>query len=258
MLDALLRSLQKHGYKPLYHAVQSRMQDVVRSEMLRAQPPRLLIAQHNSVTRAQALGRSTVIADTVQDGYKQMTSFCRYVRNVKDCDAELEKCLLSAEARNQMTYRWAGREEEDEETYIDLPLSSGHPALSTTVLRHVFPDVTLDVKMWNVVGSSCEENANLRKVYKRYYRPLDKQVQMLRQRILYMTGYPSRSWPEDNLTLVDMLDAAERIERKKYDIRDYNESTKGVSRGHGELMQSEVRWHRFENGSFILGRPPKK
>lgn len=252
MLDALLRALEPFNYKPLYHYDAYRMAIVVRAEMIRTIPTRIFVAQHNHVTRAHAAGRRTVIADTFTDGYKQITSFCRFVKQVKNCDTELADCLRSKEARAEMTYRWGGRPREDDDTYIDLPLSSAHPALSTTVLRRVYPNVTLDVHQFNVVGSSCNHSAALRLVYDQHYANLEKQISHLRGRLLNLAGYPAHGLVGHNLTVVEMLDAAEVLESQKYLMHSYNETAEDVSKGHQKLKLAELAiWQRTDTGIVL-------
>lgn len=216
MLTALAEALNPLGYEGIYVPAET-MNVHVRNEYKRPNPRRLLISEHNRVTKAFHPTRSAVIADTVRDGYEQMTSFCRYVKKVPTCDDRLIECLRSKGALGQQTYRWAGREEEDEDTYIDLPLSSAHPALSTTVFRTVFPNATLDIQAYNVANSTCPESRELRSVYQSLYQSLDRQVLVLRRRLLVIAGYPPKvPKSHSNYTTSDLLDAAEKMEREKY------------------------------------------
>ena len=256
MLDALVKELRPYGYNALYHYESSRMNEVVRGEMHRPNPRRTLVAQHNGVTRDHANGRRTVIADTFQDGYKQITSFCRYVRRVENCDTELEECMLSETTMKQIRYRWASDEMETNLTYIDLPLSSAHPALSTTVIRRVFPDVTLNVQQYNVAGSACDELPALRKIYKKSYGELEAQNRILQKRILYLAGYPTRTPPGLKISLPEMMDAAEQIESGKYNLK-VSISQRKPSSDHKGLMKAEVSWNRDENGVLFLGKGMK-
>lgn len=216
MLSSLIEALSPLGYEGIY--VRSEVMNVhVRNEFKRPHPRRLLVSEHNRVTKAFHPTRSAVIADTLRDGYEQMTSFCRYVRKVPTCDEQLIDCLRSNQALAQQTYRWAGNEEEDDDTYIDLPLSSAHPALSTTVFRTVFPNATLDTQSYNVANSTCPESRELRAVYRSLYKNLDRQVLTLRRRLLVIAGYPPRKPGScSKCTTSDLLDAAERIEKLKY------------------------------------------
>lgn len=251
MLGALLKVTDKLGYIPLYYDPPY-MKTYVRAEGLRPIPRRLFVAQHNAVTREHTQGRKTVIADTIIDGYRQVTSFCRFTRNISDCAAGMKECLNDA-ALSQRFYRWAGKPREDEETFIDLPLSSAHPALSSSVLRRIFPNITLDVHRYNVAGSSCDEKPDLRKIYNNHYKILDYQIDALRKRLLHMAGYPTAAAQETlHASLVELMDAAEEEERKKYTFSTY-ESTRKVASDHSLLMKyAKSPWRREKNGKLVL------
>ena len=213
MLEAILKGLTPESYTALYN-VSHVLSDIVRAEVHRPSPRKLFIGSHNGISREHTGNRRTVIIDTVADGYKQMTSFCRYVQRVSKCESdEMRECLRSGPSRSQLRYRWAGRPQEDSETYIDLPLSSAHPALSATIFRRVFPHITIDIAKNNVFGSSCEETANLRKFYDEIYQGLDQQVLMLRKRMLTLAGYPSEM---DGFSVEQLLDAADKAEEARY------------------------------------------
>lgn len=255
MLTSLAEALHPLGYQGVY--VSSELMNVhVRNEYKRPYPRRLLIAEHNRVTKAFHPTRSAVIADTVRDGYEQMTSFCRYVKDVPTCDKELIDCLRSGSALSQLKYRWAGQEEEDDDTYIDLPLSSAHPALSTTVFRTVFPNSTLDIQAYNVANSSCPEETEIRAVYRSLYKELDKQVDTLRKRLLVIAGYPPRV-PKGcpDCTTTQLLDAAELLERAKYgdELSSETRATRRESLIHKNLRNYNYRaWGISKNGSLYV------
>lgn len=246
MLEQLLKVTKRHGYVPLYESG-AQLRTLVRAENAASTPMRLFVAEHNSITRADVGDRRAVIVDTVGDGYKQITSFCRYVRKVKvrDCEDGLEQCLRGNVALYENRYRWGGRDLEDEETYIDMPLSVAHPALSTKALRRVFPDVVLDVRKLNVVNSSCEESARIRNVYNELYIELDKQIEVLQKRLLLLAGYPTAR-ENGSIATARVLDAAEALERARF-LKDgvrfgsYN-SEKAVSADHMVLKKSQLRW----------------
>lgn len=255
MLSSLIEALSPLGYEGIY--VRSEVMNVhVRNEFKRPYPRRLLISEHNRVTKAFHPTRSAVIADTLRDGYEQMTSFCRYVRKVPTCDKQLIDCLRSNQALLQKTYRWAGREEEDDDTYIDLPLSSAHPALSTTVFRTVFPNVTLDTQAYNVANSTCPENQEIRAAYRSLYKSLDQQVLTLRRRLLVIAGYPPRiprSCPDCSTS--DLLDAAERIEKLKYgdELSSETLQSRRESLAHKNLRDGDYMvWDVSKDGSLYV------
>ena len=256
MLEELLRETSSHGYIPLYHAG-PRMKAVVRAEGLKRYPRRLFVAEHNGVTRKDTRGRKAVIIDTFVDGYKQMTSHCRFVEKykVRHCDKELLDCLRGP-ARKERFFRWAFRKREGEDTFIDIPLSSAHPALSTTAFRHIFPLAVLNVKHRNSAGSSCPEDARIRAVYQRNYKELEQQIDELRRRLLALSGYPFNS-RTSNVSLSEMLDAAERLERQKYFREEklvfgnHNKSW-GVSDQHILLKRGEKVWGRGKNDRISL------
>lgn len=253
MLTALLEHLLPMGYTPLYYGQGEEMDAVVRNEYLPThvnftKRRRLLIAEHNHITRSyHPVPNSAVIADTVRDGYQQMTSYCRYVRKVKSCTgSEMLDCLRNPNTTLQNNYRWAGNEQEDEDTYIDLPLSSAHPALSTTILRRVFPNVTLEISRFNVRSSSCSENEEVRRVYQELYEELEAQISRLRQRILILTGYPYKvdKAVQGRVSITDVMKEAEQLEREKYDELEGGKISKvrGYSEAHHELMRMTKHW----------------
>ena len=249
-LEAILRCLIPEGYTPLYNET-SVVGDIVRAEAHKPSPRKLIVSNHNGISREHTGNRFTVIADTVKDGYQQITSFCRYMHGVEKCDSdEMRLCIRSSASRYQIRYRWTGREKEDSDTYIDLPLSVEHPALSATIFRRVFPHATLDIARNNVHGSSCEEIPSLRKIYDEHYPALDEQVLRLRKRILTLAGYPSVM---TNFSVVQLLAAAERTEQAKYNLRGH-EPTKH----HGEFLlnvkssSKSYRWYISKDSKLLL------
>lgn len=253
MLDALLKILEPYGYTSLYHYNPERMDAIVRTQMNSA-GGRLFIAQHNRVTRLHAPGKRVVIADTFLDGYKQITSFCRYVRKVETCDGRMVQCMKGRFALAQNEYRWAGREGESWDVYIDMPLSSEYPALSTSVVRNTFPGAHLDIKQYNVANSSCPELKGLRDVYTRYYAKLEKQISRLRYRMLYLTGYSSVAAPGENVNVVEMLEAAEILEQEKYGVGSgKGEADASYSERHRQLIENVPKWQKID-GKVILGK----
>ena len=256
MLTALISQLVPLGYMPIYQRME-RTNALVQAEYVSHTPRKLLILEHNQITKAHHPQRSAIIADTVRDGYKQMTSFCRYVIGVRKCTGdEMLQCLNSSEALRQNSYRWTYREKEDGDTYIDLPLSSEHPSLSTTIFRRVFPNATLDLKMFNAKGSACAENEEIRQMYRNKYQKLEKQITVLRKRMLILAGYPEVA-DESNgkITIVDMLDEADKREQQKYDIGSENAKADGTySMGHRELINTIYKWNRRGNGVLWLQR----
>lgn len=252
MLEALMLVLKEKDYVPIYH-IPDKMPHVVRAESLKPNPRRLLVSQHNGVTRYHTRGRKAVIADTVIDGFKQITSFCRFVSNAEDCDDDMIRCLQSSTARAQVRYRWAGGDHETDDTYIDLPLSSAHPALSSTVLRVIFPGAVLDIKKRNVAGSACEETPKLQELYRKLFKELERQNDMLRKRLLSLAGYPIRAKSGSNITTEEMMDAAEEMEKVKYNFGTY-EPTKHDAESHKELKQFERDWSRSPSGELVCGK----
>lgn len=255
MLAALVDELTPLNYVPLYH-VHPDMQMAVRSEYRRTRPRRLLVAQHNRITRDMHPRRAAIIADTLRDGYKQITAFCRHTRHVPTCDDAMVACMRSRAALDENRYRWAGRSTEDDDTYIDLPLSSAHPALSTTVLRSVFPNVTLQIEEYNSANRTCPELPELRAVYSELYGELDRQIAVLKRRLLVIAGYPYKAKtynePDSVISLDDVVDAAEQQERTKYHIANKSISMRGVSNAHKELFSSILRWERDADANLYI------
>lgn len=260
MLTALLEEIRPLGYEPLYYEQGEEMDAVVRNEWYRPTSRRLFVAEHNHVTRAYHPRRDAVIADTVRDGYDQITSYCRYVQKVRKCDGdEMLACLRNENTTLEKTYRWAGREMEDDDTYINLPLSSAHPALSTTVLRTVFPNVTLEVAMFNVKRSACARIESVEQVYNELYSALDEQVYMLRQRMLVLAGYPYKADKNyGNIGIEDMMKEANRLEAEKHEMEDFKEykvsRKRGYSESHHELIRTMKHWTKKDGQLAIKSR----
>lgn len=165
MVAALLTILPPLGYTPLNYW-HDHMHIIVHNEYVRPRPRRLFISEHNLVKRSHHPTRHAVIADTFRDGYSQMTAFCRHMRKQRTCNSTaITNCLQSAAALHQRTYRWCGDTHESPDTYIDLPLSSAHVALSTSVLRTVFPGVVAHVQNFNVRNATCPFSQDIRTVY---------------------------------------------------------------------------------------------
>lgn len=265
MLAVLLPQLQHMGYTPFY-LHRGAMEVAVRSEFVRAHPRRLFIAEHNRITRMHHPRRLGIIADTIRDGYQQMTSFCRYVRKVKSCDkGGMENCLASSKAQAQIWYRWAERWQEDDDTYIDLPLSAAHPALSTTVIRTVFPNITLDLtKQYNRKYSACPERRAIRAVYDELYQPLEDQILSLKRRMLVLAGYPFTvdSQFKTNITIDDMMDEADALELRKYPQLSASAGSSrskkkksGYSDVHQQLRISNQHWFHDDDGLINVRSP---
>lgn len=248
MYEALVKSLRPKGYEVLDRP--DSVRDLLKAEALQPGHRRVLILTHNYASRVHTTGMTTVIADTIKDGFRQMTSYCRFCQKIEKCDEQIIKCFQTSDAQSQKRYRWAGAESEDASTYIDLPLSSAHPGLSTTVFRRVFPDVTLDITLRNVVGSACAETKELREAYDRYFAGYDAQIDTLRRRLLALAGYPVRR-PDQNATIADLLDAAEVIERKKYSFGKH-EPSRGKSELGKEIGRARPKWTRSESGELRL------
>lgn len=245
MLTELLDILVPLGYQPLYLNILP-MNVVVRHEFIRSKPRRLLVAEHNEITKQDHPHRNAVIADTIRDGYAQITSYCRYVKHVKQCNDKIIECIRSNITLKQITYRWAGRPQEDEDTFIDLPLSAAHPALSTAVLRTVFPNVVVREAMYNVKSSSCEELPNIREAYNSMYKDLDTQVLMLRRRLLRVAGHPDlvQRSERTNESIDALLEEAEQRERNRFSEIDFSvqSNNTGYSHVHHELILGMRHW----------------
>lgn len=255
MMNALMDVLQPLGYYALPH-MPPEMENVIRNEYRRPTPRRLMVLHHNKVTKnMHPRGRrAVIIADTLRDGFKHVTGYCRYLKGVQTCEADMEECLRSNVTLSQMRYRWAGRDHEDSETYIDLPLASDLPALSTTILRTVFPNATLTLKRYNVRGKSCADRTPAKKVYDELYGELDEQVEKLRKRMLIIAGYPYLvdSASRGNVTIEDMVAAADRIENEKYKFGEIEMAPSGKSNQVKNLLRLLQIWRRDETGKLVL------
>lgn len=253
MASALLDALLPLGYEP----VESRDAGVGLTKLFAnlhspiGKP--VFLFNHNSFTRSVTSRPDVIIMDTFRDGYQHMTSFCRDKRNFKSCEEHVADCLQNNRAvLAQRHYRWAGREEEDPDNFIDIPLSSEHPALSTTALRTVFPGVVLRIEHYRERNTTCAELKQVRDVYNKLYSGLDRQVDELRKRLLLLTEYPYTVAKEPNvsLSLAEMLDLAENIERSKYDLRMPEKA--GVRSFTIEKIFAGAGAWAFKNGNWVI------
>lgn len=217
---ALYETLTKQGFTPVIRDDRE-AQTIVRSEYLRPYSRKLAVLYHNSLHRGYHPYRRAVIADTIRNGFEQVTSFCRGKRRITTCGDEMIDCMKKSS--KLITYRWIGRLSEDDETYIDLPLSSAHRALSTTVLRTVFPNAsTLQIDVYNKKNTSCQESEQLRAVYNSVFPKLDRQNNQLFERMLAIAGYPVRKDKtiDHKYSVQQLVDAAEETEQKKYNFQE--------------------------------------
>lgn len=280
MMNALMDVLEPLGYVPLPKK-RDEMDISVRNEYIRPSPRRLMLVQHNKVTRAHHPHRRAIIADTIRDGLPQVLSYCRHMRQVSYCfGPDMLRCLRRR-APSQLAYRWARRDSEDEDTYIDLPLSPAHPALSTTVLRTVFPMIPrLRILHYNERGLGCE--AELRTpsrnrteqrgkeavlhTYDELFGLLDGQIDELKRRMLSVAGYPvlvrdgrggaAREVVAQGAMLSEVVDEAERMEARK-DYAGWASDRRRKSIDHKservlDLLAEVLKWKRLKNGSMAL------
>lgn len=259
MLTALLEALVPLGYHGTYFSAGHETNYSLRSEFIKYENRRkLIILEHNVVTKSYHPNRKAVIADTVRDGYEQMTSLCRYTKAVSSCGKEMEECLRSKWAMNEIRFRWAGKEKEDHDTYIDLPLSSAHPALSTTILKTVYPTISfLDVQRFHVRKTRCPQDPKLQHIFHKLYGEMEKDIRMLRMRMLILAGYPYRidEQYKHNISIADLLDYAENIEAGKYDVIKHNfKVNNGISKLQRGLLMTLKHWSRNNAGRLVLAQ----
>lgn len=254
MINALMKALIPLGYEPI-PLKNFELEAGVRNEYIRAFPRRLMTIHHNKLTKAiHPDARRVVIADTIRDGYKQLTSYCRHMRRMEFCNASIVPCFDKKQAASQMTYRFQGDFVEHRYNYIDLPLSSAHPALSTTVLRSVFPNVSLlQVDRYNARNTACPEDVELRKEYLKRFAKLDDQINMLRRRMLVIAGYPSTEGMVSNgekLDMEEVMDAAELIEARKYGGVTWQRKVPPTEKSRliATLLSGVSAWTRDEEG----------
>lgn len=269
IISFLLPELKSLGYTMLYTHGQEANNSIhhafIRPSNVRKR--KLAVIEHNRVTRGYHPHRDAVIVDTVRDGFSQITSFCRYTMHVKAmCHTqEMQRCLRMNRTLMEMSYRWANRQGEDSDTYIDLPLSASHPALSTTVLRTVFPSIApLKHARLHVRHSHCDaqdpRNKPLLNLYTKLYAKLEDDNLNLRKRLLTLAGYPALIDPqvERHLSIEKILDEAERMEMAKLKANGESiseevvESSHGISQAHKLILSELKRWSSDGEGRLIL------
>lgn len=250
MREALLVALEPYGYRPIPYRMDS-LAAILHQTYLRpsSTAKRIILIQHNSITRDIHSRKNAVIADTIRNGFARITSHCRHVQHVQTCGEDMIQCLQSNVTFNEIYFPWAGQSHENFDNYIDLPLSSAHPALSTAVIRTVFPNLTLHMHKYNLRSTACEETLQLRHVYNKYYSLVDKQVATLQRRMLTLAGYPTSFHDENkNYTLDDMLDAAERIHTELHpELATTPEFKQSASKTVLDFRGSFSRWYVDSN-----------
>lgn len=259
MVNALLRALVPLGYVGVKQG-EDEVDPVVRNEYIRPYPRKLFVVHHNQVTKAAHPLRNAMIADTIRDGFETITSYCRQKLHIQSCERDdMISCLKAPETQAQVLYRFVNSTEETDETYIDLPLSSKHRALSTTVMRTVFPNVTLHVDYYNVHESACsKENVDpeVAQLYNELYSAFDDQVTTLQKRMLGIAGFPFIADKREKVTLNDMMDAADLIEAPKYQFEEAR-SVKGKPSEIIDILKQEQIWERDGNGKLSLKKKRK-
>lgn len=259
MVNALLRALVPLGYVGMKEG-EHEVDTVVRNEYIRPYPRKLFVVHHNQVTKAAHPLRNAMIADTVRDGFETITSYCRQKLRIDSCERDdMISCLNAPETQAQVLYRFVNSTEETDETYIDLPLSSKHRALSTSVMRTVFPNVTLHVDYYNVHESACsKENVDpeVTQLYKELYSAFDDQITTLQKRMLGIAGFPFVADKKENININEMMDAADFIEAPKYQFEEAR-SVKGKPSEIIDILKQEKIWERDGNGKLSLKKKRK-
>lgn len=253
MTNALLQVLVPLGYVPIANIASDVGKAHLYSNLHNPNGRPVFFFRHNRVTRNITNHNDVIIMDTFRDGYQQMTSYCRFRRGVQTCDQKLVDCLRNDQkALRQRYYRWAQHESEDSDTFIDIPLSSEYPALSTAAVRAVIPNAVLELDHFREKNSTCPEIPELRAVYNELYQEIEDQVHTLRIRLLTLAGYPYRieQRVKESLSLVEMLDHAERMEAKKHNFRPPKKGMK-VSMAITEAKAGAGAW-TYENGKWVV------
>lgn len=251
MAPALATALRQWHYEPISPVEKAIQYGVLHWTRIKNPQQRFLFLYHNDFSRADLPEKNVLIVDTIRDGFSQITSQCRFAKRAKTCGKDMIDCLKGEMLLNVTKYRWGKLEQETSENYIDIPLSSAHPALSTTALRSVFPDIELDVQRYNYKRTTCNRTEELEKVYNMYGKELDRQVENLAIRLLIVSGYKVRLRNIENISVWKFLDEAERHERTKYNFKqriesyDYNEEVKALRddwKNSWEIKYGEVKW----------------
>lgn len=189
-----------------------------------------LVSTPNSLVRSVHPARRAILLSPVSDGIVDVVSHCRRkVQHARDSrssfpacdDPDVVQCVGTVEAVSEIERaRWAHREHEDDDTYINIPLSPRHPKVSTLALRSVFKDalpLIFDHPTSDNESSSddnCDAFADtLLDAYSKSMQPLEQQIDDLRQRLLIIAGFPVDVDKRIDIPISpsDLLDAAEGI-----------------------------------------------
>lgn len=231
---ALKVSLAGAGFSELDKPAGMTTLDVLNSQYRRNISIRTLVLTPNSLVRSAHPSRRAVLLSPLSDGIVDVVSHCRrQVQHTRKdehslpaCDdVDVMRCVGTSEAVSEIEHaRWAHREREDADTYVDIPLSPRHPKVSTLALRSVFPEAlplifNLPIPdNTSTAGDDCDAFTDvLFEAYSKPMRPLEQQIDYLRQRLLVIAGFPIdidkriKTLPNVHISPSDLLDAAERI-----------------------------------------------
>lgn len=151
---------------------------------------------------------------------------------------------------------WLATKNEDDDSYIDLPLSPRHPAISTTAFRTLFPsrrDALFKFQQEMVI---CD-NFSSTEIRKRDYYTEVKGRSTLMERLLVITGYPfvaNRSHTGAPISLMEMLDAAEELERIKIGWSANNTDETGGINIHEETPVIARQWTIGTDGALGINQ----
>ena len=168
---------------------------------------------------------------------------------------------------------WRHDLSESDATYVDLPVSPMHPALSATVLRTVF-DKT-DGRFF-ISRNLCEDEAKKTKVWNRENEGKDlyharKVYHKLLARMLHVTGYSAtvrpRGQQKKNITLEEIVDAAEKFEAKMMKLSTGSSTDGGIDADEENIenvaelnsfLSRERVWTVDENGNVVVSDSPRR
>lgn len=233
ILRGLSSTLQYVGYTTVHvgadvtdEHIAARFRKPPSSYLSNTPEPKLLVVSQHRLTRRAHPERRAVIAAGIVTSLTDLLSYCvsTLPHAPIDCEDEvLSSCVRDAsKSEDIVSNRYGPNTTHNADDYVDMPLASSHPVLSTAVLRLVFPEAPLMQFRGEIPLGELSDVAEIPECTKPQREKLsddmesatdvlvNMRVAMIRQ-FLIMAGYPCVSKGKPEVTLEAMLDTAEEM-----------------------------------------------
>lgn len=218
----LMDDAKSQNYVPVFGKDQE-IVSTVRAALLSSKKKRFFVHTNSTLSRASFPGLKVVTVKTILDGFLQMKLFCRIVRSISKCDIEMESCVGSIAFQREASKRWNSQPfDYNYNNYVDLPLSPMYPAISTAIVRTILRHTPMFSRSTYEDNNLCADNRALRSAYEKSASLLDNEVDMMKERMVVISGYTVKR-EQTNVTTDDIL---EHIEKEK--LREVMEIDMGI------------------------------